>query len=321
MSMDKLDLKILSALGNYSRISYRKIGEKTGITTKSVKARVDKMIASGVIERFLVKVNPAIFGYGNVCMLQVRPSQASQDIANQLSLLGDIVVQCQCVGGISIFVVAIKDGSEEKVKLLVDSLRPAIMKYRLVKQSYNSTEKLNRTDFGIIKCLLKDPRMKISDIAVRVDASAKTISRRLAKLVKNQVLEFSFICNPSAMKGYIQFVAAISVERARYREILEHVYNDFKDYFFLPPPAINQDDMIVLILACENIYTVDSILSRIESYHGVLAAETLFMSKIVSNSDWIAREIDRIILPSRRAVVPSRRLRVNSKLVAARKPA
>ena len=33
------------------------------MTSKSVKARVDAMISTGVIEKFVVKVNPASLGY------------------------------------------------------------------------------------------------------------------------------------------------------------------------------------------------------------------------------------------------------------------
>jgi DNA-binding Lrp family transcriptional regulator len=42
------------------------------MTSKSVKARVDTMLSTGVIEEFVVKVNPVALGYGMNCMLIVR---------------------------------------------------------------------------------------------------------------------------------------------------------------------------------------------------------------------------------------------------------
>ena len=38
------------------------IGSSVGLTSKSVKARVDAMISTGVIEKFVVKVSPADSG-------------------------------------------------------------------------------------------------------------------------------------------------------------------------------------------------------------------------------------------------------------------
>ena len=58
--MDSIDLKILNTLARNGRLSYRSIGVAIGLTTKSVKSRVDKMFSSGVIDRFLAIVNPSI---------------------------------------------------------------------------------------------------------------------------------------------------------------------------------------------------------------------------------------------------------------------
>jgi DNA-binding Lrp family transcriptional regulator len=59
-NLDSIDLKILNMLARNGRLSYRSIGVAIGLTTKSVKTRVDKMLSSGVIDRFLAVVNPAI---------------------------------------------------------------------------------------------------------------------------------------------------------------------------------------------------------------------------------------------------------------------
>ena len=61
-NLDNIDLKILNMLARDGRLSYRSIGRVIGLTTKSVKSRVDKMLSSGVIDRFLAVINPSIFG-------------------------------------------------------------------------------------------------------------------------------------------------------------------------------------------------------------------------------------------------------------------
>ena len=69
MILDKNDLTILPTLARDCRTSYSSIGSQIGLTAKSVKARVKKMVGSGVIEKFVVRVNPAAFGYRTALVL------------------------------------------------------------------------------------------------------------------------------------------------------------------------------------------------------------------------------------------------------------
>ena len=63
VSLDDKDLKILNLLAKNGRLSYRSIGLAIGLTTKSVKSRVDRMLAAKVIDRFLTRLNPSVIGY------------------------------------------------------------------------------------------------------------------------------------------------------------------------------------------------------------------------------------------------------------------
>ena len=69
MILDKNDLTILPTLARDCRTPYSSIGLQIGLTPKSVKARVKKMVRSGVIEKFVVRVNPAAFGYRTAIVL------------------------------------------------------------------------------------------------------------------------------------------------------------------------------------------------------------------------------------------------------------
>lgn len=53
-----------------------------------------------------------------------------------------------------------KEENEEKIQLLLDSLRPAIVGL-IESRNYNVTQNLTKIDYCIIKELLKKPRMDI----------------------------------------------------------------------------------------------------------------------------------------------------------------
>jgi DNA-binding Lrp family transcriptional regulator len=166
--VDKIDLKIINSLTGDCRTPYRNIAERVGITPNAVKARVNKMISQGIIQNFVVRINPVIFGYEKECILTVRhyynSMKEDQDIVKKLNLLGDVFVYAKQLGGDSIFVLAIKPGAEDKIGLMIDLLKPAIVDSKFVDCKPTSMS-ITISDVKIIKCLLSNARMEIADIA------------------------------------------------------------------------------------------------------------------------------------------------------------
>ena len=76
--LDELDMKMLNFLSRNCRVSYSSLGNEIGLTAKSVKARIKKMQSSGVMESFIVKVNPLALSYSKLCLLTVRNNKADE---------------------------------------------------------------------------------------------------------------------------------------------------------------------------------------------------------------------------------------------------
>jgi DNA-binding Lrp family transcriptional regulator len=87
------------ALASECRTSYSNIGSQIGLTPKSVKARVKKMVHSRVIEKFVVRDNPAAFSYRTAIVL-IRTSNAitKDDIIQRIKEFGDLVYHAHHVG-------------------------------------------------------------------------------------------------------------------------------------------------------------------------------------------------------------------------------
>ncbi len=180
-------------------------------------------------------------------------------------MVGDIQHQFEVLGGAVGFDIAIKEGTEDKIELLLTSLKPALLG---VIRSHNRevSQKLSRTDHTIIKQLIKNPRMEIRDIADATSISPKTVRRRLDKLTRNRVLEFSIQPNPDAMKGHIVLFLDVKVkDRSHHQKVLQKIYEELDDYFMiLTSDMSNQEDSIGLLLGSEDALGIESIRSRIE---------------------------------------------------------
>ena len=299
MILDKNDLTILPTLARDCRTPYSSIGLQIGLTPKSVKARVKKMVRSGVIEKFVVRVNPAAFGYRTAIVL-IRTSNGitKDDVIQRVKEFGDLTYHVHHMGRTSVAALIIKKPLDDNiVRSLNDRLKPAsVVSISVAEVSVASTD-LSETDLRIIKCLLvSGARTEISDIAKEVGISEKTTTRRLNRMKEMRLLDFSLQCSPAAMIGYIQFVIPISVVKSHYHEVLERMYSEFQANILYSPSVIEPEDRLAFVLFGENVFVVDHVLARVNSFAGVNSADSYILTKWQYYDDWIMKEINNRLL-------------------------
>jgi DNA-binding Lrp family transcriptional regulator len=221
------------------------MGKEIGLTAKSVKARVKKMQSSGVLHSFIVKVNPLVFGYSKVCIMVLRINSKAADekhIRRSVSLLGDILNTGHVLGNILTFKLAVKKEAEEKLELLVDVIGQDLLLQNQTVVLQNVREQPTYVDFKIIRCLLDNPRMEISDIAEKISMSSKTVTRRLEKMIENHVLDFTVQITFTAIRGYIVSVVSANVEKGSHTKNLKGATQ------ILRAAELNPDFELVFIL-------------------------------------------------------------------------
>jgi DNA-binding Lrp family transcriptional regulator len=299
MILDKNDLTILPTLARDCRTSYSSIGSQIGLTSKSVKARVKKMVRSRVIEKFVVRVNPAAFGYKTAIVL-IRTSNGitKDDVIQRVKEFGDLAYHAHHVGSTSVAALIIKKPLDEKIiQSLNDRLKPAtVVRISVAELSVASTD-LSETDLRIIKCLLlSGARIEISEIAKEVGISEKTTARRLNRMKEVPLLDFSLQCSPAAMIGYIQFAMPITVTKSHYHNVLERMYSEFQANILYSPSVIEPEDQLTFVLFGENVFVVDHVLARVNSFAGVKSADAYILTKLQYYDNWIMKEINKRLL-------------------------
>src|SRR5919204_1644535 len=299
MILDKNDLTILRTLARDCRTSYSSIGSQIGLTSKSVKARVKNMVRSGVIEKFIVRVNPAAFGYRTAIVL-IRTSNGitKDDVIQRVKEFGDLAYHAHHMGRTSVAALIIKKPLDEKIiQSLNDRLKPATVVSISVAELSVASNDLSETDLRIIKCLLlSGARIEISDIAKEVGSSEKTITRRLNRMKESRLLDFSLQCSPAAMIGYIQFVIPITVATSYYHNVLERMYSEFQANILYSPSLIEPEDQLTFVLFGENVFVVDYVLARVNSFAGVKSADAYILTKLQYYDNWIMKEINKRLL-------------------------
>ena len=100
-------------------------------------------------------------------------------------------------------------------------------------------------------------------------------------------------CESCLYKRYIQFVIVISVKETLYQYVLERIYRELSGNLLLQAPVTSPDNLIGLIMFSQDIFTVDSILRKVESFDGVIRAELDILTGITLSQDWMINEIEQ----------------------------
>jgi len=284
--MDNLDMKILNRLLNNCRESSRQIGIELGISGGAVKKRIQKMEEKKVIEKFFIKVEPPVLGNG--VLYFVVSGENIDEILEQISLVGEPYFVAPCIGGITVCSIVIKDNPEDKIELANKLMKDVRVLSIFEAESPGYDSDFTKTDFEILEELIKDPRQKIEKIASNTSMSAKTITRCIEKLQKNDGIQFTLVYDPKKIDEFIPHAILTWIE-GDLEETLNEMNKIFSEsYLQIPFIAKNQ---IVLLMYSENIFKMDELTQKVRTIKNVKSADLFIPKKISFYVKWLEKAI------------------------------
>jgi len=156
--MDNFDIQILSRLLNNCRESDRQIGIELGMSGGAVNSRIRKMQKLEIIEKFVVKVEPPVLGYG--VLYFVISGENMKEVLEQVSLVGEPHFVAPCVGGITVCSIIVKENLEQKIELAKKLMKDFKVLSIFEAENPGFKTNLTKTDLQILDELIKDPRAK-----------------------------------------------------------------------------------------------------------------------------------------------------------------
>jgi DNA-binding Lrp family transcriptional regulator len=88
---DEIDARILKALMVDGRASFREIAKRTGLTTPTVSARIDRMTKAGMIKKFVPILSPESFSRRIFAVISLKVNSSSvETLARDLSRLPEV---------------------------------------------------------------------------------------------------------------------------------------------------------------------------------------------------------------------------------------
>ena len=211
--LDELDRKLISVLKIDGRESLAAIGTQIGLTGDSVKDRLDRLTAEGVI-KVTCSVDPRVLGFNSIALVGVKVTGSAELIAAELTSVSEFDFVC-CVSGEYDILVEVVCRDDVHLLRVVDQYlrsRPdvssvsshnylAVLKF----QPSGSPEEpetgapphpgVDDIDRKIIRALQDDGRASFQDIALSIGVPYQTTRRRAKALLEGKIVRTETLVN------------------------------------------------------------------------------------------------------------------------------
>jgi Lrp/AsnC family transcriptional regulator for asnA, asnC and gidA len=211
--LDELDRKLIDVLKLDGRESLATIGAKIGLTGDSVKDRLDRLTAEGVI-KVTCSVNPKVLGFHSIALLGVKVSGSAEQIAAELTSISEFDFVCCVSGEYDILVEAVCRDDLHLLRVVDQYLRSRPDVSSVSSHNYLSVLKfqpagspeetktvvpqnlvVEDVDRKIIRALQEDGRASFQDIAELIGVAYQTTRRRAKALLEGKIVRSETLVN------------------------------------------------------------------------------------------------------------------------------
>ncbi|MFX0175226.1 MAG: AsnC family transcriptional regulator [Candidatus Hodarchaeota archaeon] len=228
--MDEIDLIIIRKLLENSRLTFRELAEITSMSVSTIHKRIQNLIDDGTINAFIVR--PTMISLKGLWLLCSGTSNAkSIDLISQELGNHETIYIVSIASGKYLYIGAyLKNISElqEFSSFLTKTSQISEPSIGIINIPYITTpETLSSVDFKILKTLNRDSRKPLTDIGEDVGISAKTVRRRLDRMIKNKLAYFTIEWTPKSENNFITIFHIFLNEGTDINSTIQHIYHKY----------------------------------------------------------------------------------------------
>jgi DNA-binding Lrp family transcriptional regulator len=195
-----------------SRLSYRELAEKLDLSVTAIHNRIQSLVELGIIRKFTAK--PSIYAQNAIHIFIYGNSKTNsiRDLSSKLQKQGSIYWLAVGGGNFLYMGAYLKNIVEleslarfvkEKAEMPEPTVGITFSPIPSFLKNIEIDSKLCELDYKIIRSLREDSRKATSFIAEELDVSAKTVGRRLTRMINNFLVELSIEWYPDASNDII----------------------------------------------------------------------------------------------------------------------
>lgn len=228
--MDEIDLIIIRKLLENSRLTFRELAEITSVSVSTIHKRIQNLINDGTINAFIVR--PSMISLKGLWLMASGASNAkSMDLVSQELGNHESINLVSIASGKFLYIGAyLRDISElqEFTSFLTKTSQISDPSIGIINIPYITTpETLSSVDYKILKSLNRDARKPLTDIGEDVGISAKTVRRRLDRMIEHRLAFFTIEWTPKSTNNFITIFHIYLNEDADINSSIQHIYQKY----------------------------------------------------------------------------------------------
>ncbi len=230
--MDEIDLQILMHLFNNSRMTFRELSENLELSVSAVHKRVNNLVDTGVIREFVARPSLHALKYIYLFIEGVSSSKSPlETVCDKIGEHENVNAVGYAAGKWMYIICFLRDISElQDLSIFVtktgqlDNPRIGLVNFQYI----TVPESLTTMDYKIIKSLQRDARKPVIDISDETGMSAKTVKKRIDRMVENQLIRMTLEWNPIYENCLVTVFTLHLNDGMDLREKIQHIYTKYK---------------------------------------------------------------------------------------------
>lgn len=252
--MDETDIILIKLLMANSRTSFQKLADKLGLSVNAVHKRIQVLKKSGIIRTFTAKINLSALNVLSVLVF-------GRSIADSLSKIPkkfeahDSIYWVAVAGGNYLYIGAYLKGISDLEPFMAFVKKEAQLSDPTVgiipPVTSHPTPRdttLYPLDYQIIYELHTDSWKNLSDIAEVLGVSAKTVRRRLSRMIDEEIIELSLEIYPDVANDITTAFHLKPKASVAPNEALSLLYTKYAQNLLVPWSFSNLPNLLIVIV-------------------------------------------------------------------------
>ena len=182
--MDSKDFRLLVALHENARLSYRSLGQRVSLSAPAVRERLNRLEAKGILQGYWLYIDPNALDREDL-MVFYRGDWEREDALKALDVADVAFVALKLDGSLSVQVWPRDRAKPIKDLTMTLQARPSGQTFTERKEK---DQKVSLIDLRIMDALVDDPLTPFEELVRKTGLSPKTIRKHLQLMIKTETI-------------------------------------------------------------------------------------------------------------------------------------
>ncbi len=266
--MDEIDLILLKKLMEDSRLTYRELAEMTDMSVSAIHKRIKKLVDDEIINAFIARPSMIALKYLLVVIFGISKVKSLDAVCKEIGQNENVHGIATASGKFLFIAGYLKDITSLRDYSTYVSKTANISEPTIGIENVPYTtfpESLTTIDLKILKALNRDARKPVSDIADDVGLSAKTVRKRLDRMIENNLATFSIEWTLKAGENMSLTNHLYLKEGTNIDTTIEYLYEKYNQNVQYCGSFSNIPNFIEMLIWGKNIQELDIIQAELQT--------------------------------------------------------